>query len=260
MSFRLTKWYLDCTSEAGDAVIAYWAQLEFGALSLSYSSLLELRGEGPPCSELSLQPVEPPRAEGDRLTWRCEALGLEGTWSSLAPPLPVERLLDTSEGEVRWECRQPLARVELSTRRGATRGLGYTEVLRITAIPWEMPIDELHWGRFVSSTTSLVWVDWRGPHARRVVRLDGAEVAGVSVDDRGLAGPDLRLRFDESRLLRRGALGRTVFSSVPGIDRFAPLRMLATDETKWVSRSTLERAGARVGGHCVHEIVRWPPR
>lgn len=29
-SYRLSKWYLDCVSERGEVLIAYWAELRWG--------------------------------------------------------------------------------------------------------------------------------------------------------------------------------------------------------------------------------------
>ena len=39
-SFLLTKWYLDCVAESGDAVILYVADLRWNALTVHYGSLL----------------------------------------------------------------------------------------------------------------------------------------------------------------------------------------------------------------------------
>jgi hypothetical protein len=43
-SFLLTKWYLDCVAESGDAVILYVADLRWNALTVHYGSLLTVLG------------------------------------------------------------------------------------------------------------------------------------------------------------------------------------------------------------------------
>ncbi len=41
-SFLLTKWYLDCVAESGDATVVYVADLRWNKLSLRYGSLLTI--------------------------------------------------------------------------------------------------------------------------------------------------------------------------------------------------------------------------
>jgi hypothetical protein len=259
-AFQLTKWYLDCTSEAGEVFIAYCARLRWGALRLEYSSVLECRGGQPARVAASVRSTPAPTLASGVLDWSHEALGVRGCWTSLAAPLG-RTFFQGDQASVVWTCHQPLARASLTTPRGALVGLGYTECLCVEGLPWQLPIDALAWGRFVSPDASLVWVDWRGSHRVRAVFLDGVEVADASVDEAGVDAGDARLRFEHAQVLRRGALGSTVLSGLPQLASLLPLRMLATDETKWTARGVLERVGrAPVEGRVIYEMVQWPRR
>jgi hypothetical protein len=184
---------------------------------------------------------------------------VSGRWSALQRPSSAT-FFESAEGSVAWTCHQPLASATVTTPRGTWEGLGYVEHLEVGFAPWRLPIDELHWGRFLAPGTSLIWVDWRGPHQRRLVLLDGAQVGGATVDEAGVRADGLELTFHDSRVLRRGAIGKTALALVPKLDALFPARILATDETKWCSRGVLARGGARIEGQVIHEVVRWPAR
>jgi hypothetical protein len=155
----------------------------------------------------------------------------------------------------------PRARAEVSLADGSSvRGLGYAEHLTVTLAPWLLPIDELRWGRFLADDAALVWIDWRGPHTRRLFLLDGVPLGGAHLDDDGLATEDgsIRLAFEAPRVLREGAIGRTTLSILPAVETILPVRILATEERKWVARGVLDRGGRRSRGWVIHETVRWP--
>jgi len=139
------------------------------------------------------------------------------------------------------------------------RGLGYAEHLELSVEPWHMPIDSLRWGRFVGERSSLVWIDWRGAHDKKLVLFDGKPLASPEIDERAVGGEGVHLDIGEGTTLRSGKLGKTALELVPGLERF-PMRILAVDEHKWTARGTLEDATGRDEGFVIHEIVRWPER
>lgn len=76
--FRLTKWYLDCVSDAGDVVIAHCAVGKRGMLPLGYASLLVSPHNGNATERRSMRrPASPQRTDGS-LDWGCERLGISG--------------------------------------------------------------------------------------------------------------------------------------------------------------------------------------
>ncbi len=262
-SFELSKWYLDCTGDDGDVFIAYSAEVRWRALSLRYTSTLVQRAGGETEVHATLRSAPSPVFEDGTLTWSSPALGVSGRWASLAPPAG-DTLLAQGDGRVEWRCHQPRARAEVTFEAAPPiRGLGYTEHLTLTMAPWQLPIDELHWGRFLSEDASLVWIDWRGPHRRQLVlldaeRLDAGGARPARIDERGVEAGPARLTLVEPRVLRQGALGKTALAILPAVETILPVRILATDEHKWLSRGTLERDGRRSSGWVIHEVVRWP--
>ncbi len=257
--FELSKWYLDCVGENGDALIVYFAELRWRGLAVRYASTLACR-DGRVRSTSTLRGCAPPSVSGDTVAWRSRALRASGEWKALAEPLR-ETVLAREDGAIDWECLQPKSDAAVRADDGpGWSGLGYVERLRVTLAPWRMPVDELRWGRFLSQTDAVVWIDWRGAWSRRLAFHNGAAVAAerISDDEVVLAGP-ARLALEERRVLRRGALGSTVLAEIPGLARLAPARLLAVEETKWLSRASLLRPGApAVRGWAVHEVVRWP--
>jgi hypothetical protein len=256
--FELSKWYLDVVSDDGDAFIAYNAEVRWRALALAYTSTLVQRAGQETRVESTLRSAAAPVLSGGVLSWSAPALGVAGKWTSLAPPT-ADTILASDEGRVEWRCHQPRARAEVTFDRApAIRGLGYTEHLTLTLPPWQMPIDELRWGRFLSEDATLIWIDWRGAHRKQLVLLDGAPLGDARIDERGVEAGPVRLTLAEPRVLRQGALGKTALAVLPAVETVLPVRILATDERKWLARGTLEHGGVRAGGWVIHEVVRWP--
>ena len=256
-AFHLSKWYMDCVSEEGEVVIAYAARLRWRAITLHYSGLLRRWPGEDPRTDSSIRACAEPELAGEVLSWSSPAVGFSGRWSLDGPPQPETKIFESPDGEVAWRCLSPHAKAEVTVGERVVRGLGYAEHLVLTVEPWRMPIDELRWGRFVGERSSLVWIDWMGPHAKQLVLLDGRALDRASIDERAVTADGVRLAIDEGGSLRRGAIGATALARIPGIDRF-PTRILAVDEHKWCARGTLEDERGSDRGWVVHEIVRWP--
>jgi hypothetical protein len=264
-AFRLSKWYMDCVTDAGAMFVAYAARLEWGLLALRYAATLVHAGEGDgeARSESTLLGVHEPSCAEGAIEWECERLRVEGRWTSEAPPVRVT-MFESAEGKVSWTCHQPRARVRACLGGAQLEGLGYAEHVELTLPPWSFPIDELRWGRFIGRDRSLVWVDWRGPHEKRVVALDGVLLEDTRVEDHAVSceGGRVALSIEETRVLRHGRLGAKALAGlVSGLEPRGirlPLRILQVDERKARGRGVLRAHGGTDGGAIVHEVVRWP--
>jgi hypothetical protein len=265
--FALSKWYLDGVTEGGDAVVGYAAELTWGALAVRYASVLELCGDEAR-SRTSLRHYEAPRVHDADVAWSASGLGVRGAWRALAAPA-VRTLLATDDGRVDWTCLQPAAAATIALGDQTRQGLGYVEHVGITIPPWRLPIDALHWGRFVSPLDdegrgdAVVWIDWQeksGAHAARLAFHNGAAVELVRAGETEVVlGDGAVLRLDRGRVLRAGALGSTVLAAIPRLVKKLPGRMLGVEERKWVSRGVLARAGGGGSeGWAIHEVVTWP--
>ena len=154
----------------------------------------------------------------------------------------------------------PGADAEMQVGNIRLHGLGYVEFLEMTIPPWKLPIEELRWGRFVSTTDSIVWIDWQGDHPLRFVTHNGTKIDCGVLDDTGVSSRDnlLQLKLDQSMVIRSGPIINTALKKIPGIELVVPANILHTDECKWVSRGTLLNGGHPPStGFAVHEIVRF---
>lgn len=254
MAFQLSKWYLDCVTESGDAFIAYVGRMEWGFVNLHYSSVL--------CTEnhqvterSSLREQNVPLLDGSTLSWNSEQLGVAGIWQPCSVEVR-ESIFEDASGSVQWHCLMPRAEVHI----GNELGLGYAEHLTMTIAPWKIPIQQLRWGRFCSSSAWVVWIDWQGEYSKRIVYVDGAPAPISAMDDQHISFEDgSRLTLDQSLTLRNGPLGTTALSSIPGVASTFPVRLLEINECKWRSRARLECPGrSPAEGWAIHEIVSWP--
>ena len=230
----LTKWYFDCVDDAGNICIAYWAQLSWKTLAVSYCAVMLNRG-GATESRDHFFAVAPPSLDGDALTWSAAPLHVAVTMRRRAPAYE-ESLIDG----VAWRCEMPSADAEIVCGDTIVRGSGYAERLQLDVAPWKLPIDELRWGRFAGSRFAVTWIDWRGAHPLTRIVINGERGEGV------------KLITSDRRVIRDALLGDTV--SLPGL----PKRITGARETKWCARATamhgddiLER------GWAVYELVKF---
>jgi hypothetical protein len=260
-NLTLTKWYLDLVTDDGQVRIAYVADLTLGPLRLGYESLLRASGGTPArTNTFFLPPVKPTIEEGS-LSWHSRRLNVAGRWRFTGAPIR-RSILSTPEGSVDWHCLAPSAQVTLVDDEESLNGLGYAECLTLTIPPWRLPIEELYWGRFVAPDTTLVWIDWRGPHAFRSVILNGEELSTARVSSEGIFDErrGLALTFSDPLVLRAGVLGGTALSRIPArLRRALPASALLIDEHKWRQSGSLHREGQQPKtGWVIHEVVRWP--
>src|ERR1035441_6344190 len=238
-AFQLSKWYLDCITDLGDASIAYTGMVNWGPIRLHYSSVLESTAHLVGARHSLRRQVEP-SIDGGSLRWRSGALKMEGEWQADSPAIR-ETVFASDAGVIEWQCFMPRARARMDNRVG----LGYAERVRMTIAPWTLPIRTLRWGRFSTASDWIVWIDWLGDFTRRIVYWNGQAVSPSLLQDGqiGLGGGP-RLTLDRSLVLRDGALGATALSVIPGVRNTFPARLLNVNECKWRSRGYLERPGS----------------
>ena len=258
-TFQLTKWYADCVGENGDTVIVYCGIAQWRTIALHYASVLEANAVNQPHARYSLSKCAMPVVEGTTVRWQSKSLKTKGSWERLDSPCDV-RIYESSEGTIDWHCVHPRARATVDLGKGLViKGLGYVERLEMTIAPWHLPLKELRWGRFLSDSASVVWVDWLGEYSRRIVLENGRLGCMTAVTENGIVlEGNARLCLSAGRVLRTGALGRTALAKIPGVNRLLPSRLLNVQECKWRSRGELLRGTVRSSGWAIHEVVRWP--
>lgn len=251
MSFHLSKWYLDGVADDGELRLGYAAELTAGALRVRYASVLGAAPSRAPRTETRLRGARLPEPGPESLRWSVPTLRLEGTWTRAgAAPLALE-LLD-EPGALTWRCLLPRAAVTLEHGDAKLAMVGYAERVELRVPPWELPIDELRWGRAHVGAHTLVWIHARGPRPMRHLFVDGAAVDG-DVGDDAVRTSALVVRLERRATLRDGDIGKTALARVPAARSLLSRHRLALRETKWLSRA---QAGSDVGW-AIHEVVQW---
>lgn len=255
--FELVKWYLDAVDSDGSAAIAYWASLTWMGVDVTWHNVCRYaRGEAPE-ERSSLRHVPPPAVVDGRVTWESKRLALETVHDPATPGVTVT-MLDDARGRITWECLAPSARVRATDDGIIRKGTGYVERISMTVLPWEMPIDELRWGRWMGddATVSLVWIEWRGPSPRRWVVYNGTLRDDASVGDAGVALGAGRLVLRTPRTLHDRSVSK-LLRGITGLARVAACIPNGWEETKWCSRGTwTNAAGESTEGWAIHETVR----
>jgi hypothetical protein len=253
-AFRLSKWYLDCVTDSGDVSIAYTGAVDWGRVHFHYASLLESMASRLRVRH-SIRERSEPQIEDHGLSWRANAFHIDAHWQADALAFG-ETIFANDRGSVDWHCLLPCARA----RFGVRCGLGYAEHLTLTLPPWQLPIRNLRWGRFLSASHWAVWLDWQGEFSRRLVYLNGEPVQTSILEDGKIQFADgARLALDRSLVIRDGPLGTTALRAIPGLKKAFPARLLQVKECKWRSRARLELpGGSAVEGWAIHESVSWP--
>ena len=253
-AFSLVKWYLDCVTEQGDTVILYCADLRWRGVHARYSSsLVALDGAVATQSSMSSYDLN----VGERqIAVELPKLGVSGRWESRVAPVRASLYRDAA-GEVDWHCIQPASDVTVRVGDRELTGLGYAECLTLTLPPWQLPLHELRWGRFVSAEDSLAWIDWRGPHSTRIAVHNGRVTDVMNLSESEVTTEDSTVRLADTFTLRDGTLGSTVLPGAGLLAKLLPSSLRNIDERKWRSRATLATPKGESAGWAIHEVVLW---
>ena len=252
--FSLVKWYMDCVTDAGDATILYCAAINWRGMHLAYSSVLTVR-EGSVETRSTMAGYQLSSSDGQILV-ELTRLEVSGSWKADAEPFQ-RTVFENASGSVEWNCLQPRSLVNLRIGERNLTGLGYAECLTLTLPPWQLPMRQLRWGRFVSPEESLAWVDWQGEYSTSFALHNGHACETLSVSDVEVALHGATLHMEESFPLRAGRLGSTVLPGAPAFGKLLPRALRNIEEQKWRSRGTLEVPDRISRGWVIHEVVHW---
>lgn len=245
---------MDCVTDSGDTVILYCADLRWGGMHASYSSVLAVK-DGVSESHSSMGRYSFTSSDGN-ISVEIPRLGVTGSWAGAAEPFQ-KTVFENASGAVVWNCLQPRSSVKLRVGERERSGLGYAECLTVTLPPWQLPMRQLRWGRFVSAEDSLAWVDWQGPYSIRFAVHNGRECETLSVTDSAIEIVDATLEMEESLSLRAGRLGSTILPGVPALGKLLPHSLFNIEEQKWRSRGVLNAQDHSSRGWVIHEVVHW---
>jgi hypothetical protein len=247
---------MDCVNTRGEAVIGYWAELRWRGLTVHYASTMLYRG-GNLLEHSSMRPGPSPKLTDGLLEWSSDTLNMRGTWHGGADPQPSRLLYGQGARRLEWQVIHPMAETNVHLDGRRISGRGYSERLILTVAPWELPIDELRWGRAHFPGRSFIWIDWTGPNPLRLVLADHEENGQAQVSDTLVSTARARILLSDRRVLRQGPVCGTSVGFIPGVRQALSKAGLLIDECKWLSAATLEEDGATLSGEAIHEVVKW---
>jgi len=252
--FSLVKWYMDCVTDSCDAVILYCADLGWRGIHAAYSSVLTI---------FDRQAEFQSSMASYRLSFTSDHIKVEfprlnvcGRWEGTATPVQLP-VYENASGSVLWNCLQPRSSVKLRIGERELAGLGYAECLTLTLAPWQLPMRQLRWGRFVSQQDSLAWIDWQGLYSTSFAVHNGLRCETLAVSDSEIVLRDATLRMEESLPLRAGRLGSTILPGAPALGKLLPHSLFNIEERKWRSRGILNAHDRESKGWVIHEVVHW---
>jgi hypothetical protein len=245
---------MDCVTDAGDAAILYCADLNWRGMHLTYSSALTV-SEGLVETKSSMAGYRLNESDG-QIVVEFPRLEVSGSWRADAEPYQ-RTVFENASGSVEWNCLQPRSLVNLRVGGRELKGLGYAECLTLTVPPWQLPMRQLRWGRFVSLEESLAWVDWQGEYCTSFAVHNRRACETLSVSDAEVAIPGATLRMEDSLQLRAGRLRATVISGAPALSKLLPRSLRNIEEQKWRSRGSLNAKDGSSRGWVIHEVVNW---
>ena len=261
--FALNKWFLDCVTENGDCFIIYAANLKWLRWSIDYSSTLIRITPENTRFQSKLRNVNFPVIEGERITWQDQFLKTVGIWEGMESKVE-EKLFSGNDGGLYWNCLQPKALVRIKHDDINYDGFGYVEKLQLTTLPWNIPMDELRWGRFISKKYHIVWIEYKRERTKQWVWVNNELLADCNVSDFSLSHKNKRmhLSFDQHVLLEKEKkifnVLKIIFRYLPGFNQVIPREFLNSDEKKWLSKSILTIEGREVAeGWSIHEYVNF---
>jgi hypothetical protein len=166
---------------------------------------------------------------------------------------------DSENNELKWDCHHPRALAEIIYNGNIYKGLGYSETLFCPIKPWNLPLDELRWGRFLSDSSTVIWINWQG-----TVPINKIFYNGIEFND-AIFGNDIiifndgayKLEFSEKRIIRQGKLSG-LFSKMAFLKIFFNRRILSTIEIKYKARTTFSKNSAFLSnGWSLFEALTW---
>jgi len=258
VNFRLNKLYLDCIDEKGNCFILYRADLNIFFLTLHYSSLIFSDQSGIVTEKSSLKKTSDVHLD-DKITLENKQLHIKGTWERADSPLHEFEWTDLKTGVLSWNCHHPKTNTELEFRGRVFSGLGYAESLFLTIKPWNLPIEELRWGRFLSESYTIVWIKWSGKKSLNKLFCNGKEFNDAIFEEENIifdCGKSV-LMFEKVTIIRNERL-EGILKGKEWLRIFFKNKFLKTIETKYKAETKLKaECNISATGWSLFEKVIW---
>lgn len=258
LDFNLEKLYLDCIDEEGNCFVIYWANLKISFIKLIYSGIIFSDSKGLNSEKSSIKKITKPIVT-DLIELNNPHLNLSGSWKRLDSPVSIKLFTDKNGNDLIWNCHHTKTNTNIIYNNRTFQGLGYAETLSLPIKPWQLPIDELRWGRFLSPNYTVIWINWKGSNPINKIICNGTiyEDAIFEEDKISFDNGKYILYFNDTSIIRKGKLSN-LLSKMPWLKIIFNNRILNTIEIKYKSRTSLVKDSNILDkGWSLFEIVTW---
>jgi hypothetical protein len=232
--------------------------MEFFLMKFIYSGLIFCNAEGYTTEKSTLKKTIKPVSNG---TIQINNKFLKTSVSLKRIDDPIIRSLykDNDKNELIWNCHHPKALAEILYNGHSFKGFGYAETLSLPIKPWDLPIDELRWGRFLSGDYTVIWISWKGKNSVNKIFFNNAEFndAIFGNDNIIFGGGIYNLKFSEIFIIRKGKLSN-LFSKINLLKLIFNQRILNTMEIKYKAKTIFSKDSVVLSNDwSLFEIVTW---
>ncbi|MBL7789075.1 MAG: hypothetical protein JNL75_04490 [Chitinophagales bacterium] len=256
--FNLEKKYFDVIDNNGNCFIAYWAELYILIIKINFSSIIINNSENITTEKVSLTKTDKPNQDND-FTFKNKKLGITFVFNGKKTGVKEELYQNIQEEKLVWDCHHPLASVSLYYDGINYRGLGYSETIHMSLAPWELPIDELRWGRYLSQDTSIVWIEWKGSNPLRKIYYNSSYYEDGSIDNEKLVfgSGKYQVYFLSPSVIYEGKISNHL-KNLNWLKWIINKRILETIEVKFKSKAIFKVNDSMMNtGWSLYEIVKW---
>jgi len=257
-NFKIEKFYLDCIDDSGNCFIVYWAMVEFYLVRFVYSGLIFCEKEGFTIERSSFKKIPKP-VIGNTINLNHEDLKIDVSFKGIDDPISLALYKDIDNNELIWNCHHPKGYAEVIYDGNNYKGYGYAETLVSSIKPWNLPIGELRWGRYLSDSDTLIWISWKGNYPVNKLFFNNIEYNDtIFENDIIIFGEGTyHLKFSDIHVVRKGKISR-LFSKMAYLKIFFNRRILNTLEIKFRAKTTLSKNLLLLSnGWSLFEIVTW---
>lgn len=259
--FYLEKWFLDMVTDKGEAMIFYAARLCWRSITVPYKSMLWYSPEKGAGQKTKFYNAHFPSIKDNLIYWQDAAFKVTGVWQANASSVNA-CLFQSEEGGLQWNCFQPSSIVMLNSKSNPLKGMGYAEKLVLTVEPWKIPMQQLRWGRYVSVTDHLVWIELKDNTTKQWIWHNGERITTAIINDNEIILPSskIHLKLIDKTIIESenkiSKVAKQLAKFVPGFCKSMPLHFLMAAGHKWRSKGVLSKGNIISGeGWVIHELV-----
>lgn len=253
---KLTKWYYDLITAEGDVYIGYAVYLQVLSLTIPWRSSYLWRHNDSEIIQQGLgkfTQVSP----HDYFDFSIPSFNFEGRWAK-SLSTPTMQVLNYPHLSIHWQSLSIAAKGSITLNQQTLAGFGYCEKLELEFTKIKLPIQQLHWGRFIAHNQekSMVWIGIKDHcNVKQFIIEDGDLKMIGDISDNDIKTNTAHLTFHSSRIL----LDNTISQHIPYfLQKLFGENISNGREQKWCSKGTLkDMNNNKYEGWVIHEVVTW---